>query len=72
MKIPFHKAIRAFAVYMKTSTDKWVVPLYITKMVDEGHYKSATKELDKQELLWPNDPEITFYRTLVNFLNEEI
>jgi len=55
---------------MKMSTDRWVVPLYIVKMVDENRYKEAIMELDKQELLWPNDPEITFYRTLVDFLQE--
>ena len=70
MKLPFHKAIRAFAIYMKMSTDRWVVPLYIVKMVDENRYKEAIMELDKQELLWPNDPEITFYRTLADFLQE--
>jgi len=71
MKLRLRKAIRAFALYMKTSTDKWVVPPHVVKMTDRGNYKEVLAELDKQQVLWPDDPEITFYRTLVDFLNDE-
>ena len=53
---------------LKQKTDKWVVPEYITKLVDEDRYKEALVELEKQAFIWPNDPEITYYRTLVDFL----
>jgi len=68
MKRGVHKGLRKFALYLKARTDKWVVPLNIIEMVDREEFGKALVELDKQELLWPNDPEIAYYRAMINFL----
>jgi len=63
--------VRSFSLFLKQRTDKWVVPAYITELIDDDKYDEAKEELEKQLVLWPNDPEITFHLTLIAFLERD-
>jgi hypothetical protein len=64
-------AIRSFAIWLEMKTVYWVVPRELSQMVRQGKFEEARKALDTIEKSWPNDPEVTYARTLVSFLSGE-
>ncbi len=71
MKNPTKKQIatRKRALTMRQRTNAWVVPQEISILIDKDKLREAADLLEIQKIHWPNDPEITYYDSLIhNFL----
>lgn len=59
------RSIRQRALTSVWNTDKWVIPRSLVKAVDDENWKLADKILDKIKKAWPNDPEVTYYDSMI-------
>jgi hypothetical protein len=66
------KFTRRLSLWAQSCTSKWVVDPEVYWMMDCGKLDMAAQELAKQELLWPNDPELIYAKTMLTFLREEL
>lgn len=69
MPTPAQRALRARSITLSVKTADMVVPRAVSLLIDEGKLTKASRLLDRCEADWPNDPEITRYRSLIAFLS---
>lgn len=60
------RQIRAFAVWLRTKTDYWVVPKEVWELVDQDDFIAANAALDAARKQWPDDPEVAYADALIN------
>jgi hypothetical protein len=59
--------VRRFAVWLRYTTDAWVVPHSLWLLADSQPTK-ALEELERIRAVYPDDPEITYAATAISFL----
>jgi hypothetical protein len=65
----FKKILRNLSIYFERITSRWVVPLNIYDLLNEGDSSMVKILLEEQLKIWGNDPEITYAFTLNDFTN---
>lgn len=61
------KLIRKFAVWLRTTTDAWVVPKSAYILLSGDRFDECEALLTQAELDWPQDPEVAYFWTLLQF-----
>jgi hypothetical protein len=64
------KMARNLSLWAQSCTSKWVVDPEVYWMMDCGKLDMAAQELAMQEILWPDDPELIYAKTLLRFLRD--
>lgn len=71
----FKRPIRRFSIWLRRTTDAWVVPPKVYRLMSQqsnpAAMDEATQLLIGAETRWPNDPEVTHAEALLSFLSGE-
>lgn len=59
------KIIRRFSLWLKFKTDKWIVEKEVWEMIDKDEWDKASALIQKQEKIWPDDPEIVYANSII-------
>lgn len=71
MRLRFRRWVRGLVLRAKWYTDRWVTPKHLVRLVDDEKWSEAKEAVEEARALYPDDPEITFYSTLIEFARGE-
>lgn len=58
--------IRRFAVWLKVSTDSWVISKNVWLLIDNEDIDKIEGALSEARKLWPDDPEVAYASAIVD------